>query len=44
MWTGYEDLTVGELANMAAAGDAAAETAIKMVKQASSKAQKYGGK
>ena|GEM_PF-4933327 len=41
--TGYEDMTVGELANMAAAGDAA-ETAIKIIKQASSKAQKYGGK
>ncbi len=37
-------MTVGELANMASAGDAAAETAIKIIKQASSKAQKYGGK
>ncbi|RKZ85667.1 MAG: hypothetical protein DRR19_16030 [Candidatus Parabeggiatoa sp. nov. 1] len=42
--TGYEKKTVGELANLAAAGDAAAETAIKIIKQASSKAQKYGGR
>ncbi len=42
--TGYEKKTVGELANLAAAGEAAAETAIKIIKQASSKAQKYGGR
>jgi len=42
--TGYENKTVGELANMAAAGDAEAETAMKIIKQASKKAQKYGGK
>lgn len=35
---------LGEVANMAAQGDREAETAIKLVKQASSKAQKYGGK
>ncbi len=39
--TGYEKLTVGDLANKAAAGDRAAETAIKIIKQASKKAQKY---
>lgn len=39
-----QDLPVGEVANRAAAGDAEAVTAIKMLKQASSKAQKYGGK
>ncbi|GIJ45954.1 hypothetical protein Val02_28400 [Virgisporangium aliadipatigenens] len=38
----YQNMTVGELANRAAAGDEKAETAMKMVKQASSKAQKYG--
>jgi hypothetical protein len=42
--TGYENKTVGELANLAAAGDAGAETAMKIIKQASKKAQKYGGK
>ena len=40
----YSEKTVGELANMAAAGDAKAETAMKIIKQASKKAQKYGGK
>lgn len=38
------DKSLGEVAEMASQGDSAAETAIKMVKQASSKAQKYGGK
>lgn len=42
--TGYGNKTVGELANSAAKGDRAAETAIKIIKQAGSKAQKYGGK
>jgi hypothetical protein len=42
--TGYGELTVGELANMAAAGDVEADRAVKMVKQANKKAQKYGGK
>ncbi len=42
--TGYENLTVGELANRAAAGDKEAEKALKIVKQAEKKAQKYGGK
>ena len=42
--TGYESKTVGELANLAAEGDEAAIRAIKMVKQANKKAQKYGGK
>lgn len=41
---GYENLTVGELANRAATGDAEAETAIKIIKQANAKAQKYGNK
>jgi hypothetical protein len=35
---------VGDLANRAAGGDKAAETAIKIIKQAGKKAQKYGGK
>ncbi len=42
--TGYENLTVGELANRAAAGDKEAEKALKIIKQAEKKAQKYGGK
>ncbi|MDM8519440.1 hypothetical protein QUF64_05280 [Anaerolineales bacterium HSG6] len=42
--TGYGELTVGELANMAGAGDLQADRAIKMIKQANKKAQKYGGK
>ncbi|MCV2886482.1 RHS repeat-associated core domain-containing protein [Aestuariibacter sp. AA17] len=40
----YSSLTVGQLANMAAAGDKKAETAMKIIKQASKKSQKYGGK
>jgi hypothetical protein len=35
---------LGEVANMAAQGNREAETAIKLVKQAVAKAQKYGGK
>ena len=42
--TGYATKTLAELANLAAAGDEAARTAIKIVKQAWQKAQKYGGK
>jgi hypothetical protein len=42
--TGFGQMTVGELANLAAQGDAAAKTAMKIIKQASDKAQKYGGK
>lgn len=38
----YQSLTVGELANMAALGDAEAETAIKILKQARKKREKYG--
>jgi len=40
----YQDLSVGELANRAAAGDADAVTALKMIKQAGSKRQKYSGR
>ncbi len=40
----YADKTVGELANLSAQGDEAAKTAIKIIKQAKSKAQKYDGK
>jgi hypothetical protein len=36
--------SLGEVANMAAQGNKEAETAVKLVKQASAKAQKYGGK
>jgi hypothetical protein len=38
------DKSLGEVANLAATGDGAAITAIKLVKQAAKKAQKYGGK
>ncbi|MEV6345182.1 hypothetical protein [Actinoplanes sp. NPDC051851] len=38
----YQEMTVAEIANRAAKGDAAAETAMKIIKQASSKAAKYG--
>lgn len=38
------DETVGQIAEMAAAGDPAARTAIKIIKQAEDKAQKYGSK
>lgn len=40
--TDYQSLKVGELANMAASGDADAETAIKILKQANKKCEKYG--
>lgn len=39
-----KDLPLGDVANLAAVGDPDAVTAIKMVKQAASKQQKYGGK
>lgn len=42
--TDYQDLEVGELANLAAQGDTDAETAIKILKQARKKQEKYGGK
>lgn len=42
--SGYDQLTIGELANRAAQGDLAAETAIKIVKQARKKGDKYAGK
>ncbi|MBR8838808.1 MAG: hypothetical protein DSM106950_33600 [Stigonema ocellatum SAG 48.90 = DSM 106950] len=38
----YQDLRVGELANLAAEGNAEAETAIKILKQARKKREKYG--
>jgi RHS repeat-associated protein len=40
----YKQKTVAEVANLKATGDEAADTALKMVKQASSKKQKYSGK
>lgn len=40
----YQNLTVGELANLAADGDTDAETAIKILKQARKKRDKYGNK
>lgn len=40
--TDYQGLKVGELANLAAPGDADAETAIKILKQANKKREKYG--
>ena len=40
----YQNLKVGELANLAAGGDADAETAIKILKQASKKRGKYGNR
>ncbi|MDM8562715.1 polymorphic toxin-type HINT domain-containing protein [Candidatus Marithioploca araucensis] len=42
--TDYADKTLGELAQLAADGDKEAKTDLKIVKQASKKAQKYGGK
>lgn len=42
--TDYQNRRVGELANMAAEGDTEAETAIKILKQARKKQEKYGGK
>ncbi|QYX31511.1 hypothetical protein [Sphaerospermopsis torques-reginae] len=38
----YQNLRVGELANLAATGDPDAETAIKILKQARKKRDKYG--
>ncbi len=40
----YQNIKVGELANLAAEGDANAETAIKILKQAKKKRDKYGNK
>jgi len=42
--TNLQNKSLGEVANLAAAGDTAALSAIKIVKQAAKKAQKYGGK
>ena len=42
--TDYQNKTVGELANLAVEGDADAETAIKILKQARKKREKYGGR
>jgi filamentous hemagglutinin family protein len=42
--SGYGEKTVAELAKLAAKGDEAAETALKIIKQAGKKKQKYGGK
>jgi hypothetical protein len=38
----YQNIRVGELANLAATGDPDAETAIKILKQARKKRDKYG--
>jgi hypothetical protein len=40
----YQNLSVGELANLAASGDMEAETVIKILKQAKKKSDKYGNK
>lgn len=40
----YQSKKVGELANLAAEGDPDAETAIKILKQARKKREKYGGR
>jgi hypothetical protein len=40
----YQNMKVGELANLAAEGDEEAETAIKILKQARKKREKYGNK
>jgi hypothetical protein len=42
--TGYAQKTVGEIANLAAQEDKAAKTALKIIKQADQKNQKYSGK
>jgi hypothetical protein len=42
--TDYQNQKVGELANLAAEGDLDAETAIKILKQARKKREKYGGR
>jgi hypothetical protein len=38
----YQNMKVGELANLAAMGDPEAETAVKILKQARKKYDKYG--
>lgn len=40
----YQNFKVGELANLAAEGDEDAETAIKILKQAKKKRDKYGNR
>lgn len=40
----YQNMKVGELANLAADGDEEAETAIKILKQARKKREKYGNR
>lgn len=40
----YQNFKVGELANLAAEGDTDAETAIKILKQAKKKPDKYGNR
>jgi hypothetical protein len=40
----YADLPVGELANLAAQGDREAEKAVKIIKQARKKGEKYDDK
>jgi len=40
----YQNLKVGELANLAGEGDQDAETAIKILKQAKKKLDKYGNR
>jgi hypothetical protein len=42
--TDYQTLTVGALANLAAEGDEEARKAIKMLKQARKKREKYGNR
>lgn len=42
--TEYRQVKVGELANLAAKGNREAKTAIKILKQARKKKEKYGGK
>ncbi|MGK7925800.1 MAG: hypothetical protein AB4290_11230 [Spirulina sp.] len=42
--TDYQDLKVGEVANLAGAGDADAITALKILKQARKKQEKYRGR
>jgi hypothetical protein len=40
----YQNMKVGELANLAAEGDEEAETAIEILKQARKKREKYGNR
>jgi hypothetical protein len=42
--TDYQNLTVGALANLAAEGDEEAKKAIKILKQARKKREKYGNR